>query len=326
MAQPDKPGLKPGTRIAYYHVVDCIGEGGFGSVWRVYSKDEGKFFALKLEPKAARSQALAFEARVLKAIQGSQRFPRFILEGEDDSNSGGHYLVEELLGPNLIMILTNLTGTLICPPYLPRLADEMLSCIQDFHRFGYIHRDIKPDNFVIRLNGEIPICLIDYGTAKLYQAQGNVITAREHTRAPGTPLYSSPNLARHMELSRKDDLISWIYTIVTISGNVLPWARLGNPDEIAKSKDQNSLMELCAVLSPSFQPIAEHITALEYASVPNYEMMHELLRRDMPSTGQPFEWMEIRVDGFGPEGRWDPTGFLMSISPFLQVKKGCLLL
>jgi hypothetical protein len=129
-----------------------------------------------------------------------------------------------------------------------------------------------------------------------------------------------------MELSRKDDLISWIYTLVTISGNVLPWSQLGNPDQIAKSKDQNSLMELCAVLPPAFQPIAEHITSLEYASVPNYEMMHELLRRDMPSTGQPFEWMEIQVDGFGPQGRWDPTGFLMSISPFLHVKKGCLLL
>jgi serine/threonine protein kinase len=324
VSAPEPEDIEPGHFIAFYQAVERIGQGGFGDVWKVYDNGSKKFFALKLEPVTTRSESLSFEITVLKSIQSSQRFPRHILDGV---HAGRKYLVEELLGPNLHMVVSQITGYLICSPYLPRLADEMLLCIRDFHNCGYVHRDIKPENFVVRLNGEVPICLVDFGNARQFQRGGQLIGARDRARAPGSPMYASPNLSRHIELSRRDDLISWIYSIVALSGNPLPWASCQSREEMTLLKERHTLVELCSPLPPCFTAIAEHITQLDFASAPNYDMMRALLARDMPSTGQPFEWMEIQTEGFDPGGNWDPTGFLVSISPFLQEKKdGCLLL
>jgi serine/threonine protein kinase len=299
------------------------GQGGFGEVWKVYESGAKKFYALKLEPATARNQSLHFEISVLKAIQGSQRFPRYVSDGVDE---GRRYVVEELLGPNLQMILANLTGRLVCTPYLARLADEMLSCIQDFHRFGFVHRDIKPENFVVRLDGDVPICLLDFGNARKFQNEGQIIGARDLARIPGSPVYASPNLGKNVELGRKDDLISWIYSIVALSGRTLPWNAQMRREEVTQLKDQHSLLSLCEGLPSCFQKNAEHVTQLEFASVPNYAAMHQWLAEWIPSTGRAFEWMEMEVEGVQPGGKWDPTGFLMSISPFLREEKECLLL
>jgi hypothetical protein len=65
-------------------------------------------------------------------------------------------MVEELLGPNITVPVEELPASTILPPYLPRLADEMLLAIQNFYRFEFIHRDIKPQKLVIRLTATLP--------------------------------------------------------------------------------------------------------------------------------------------------------------------------
>jgi len=117
--------------------MDQIGEGGCGDVWRVKSTEDDRCYAMKLELPTVHRQNLRFEASVLRKIQHSARFPRLIIDGTEGTQ---YFLVEELLGPNLSMLVEKLPSGAVLPPYLPRLADEMLSCIEDFHRSGYCGR------------------------------------------------------------------------------------------------------------------------------------------------------------------------------------------
>jgi serine/threonine protein kinase len=199
----------------------------------------------------------------------------------------------------------------------------MLLCIEDFHRFGFVHRDIKPQNFVVRLNGKMPLCLIDYGISRLYQTQaGQHIKGRGNVPAIGSPVYASINTHNRVELSRRDDLISWLYSVLAMSPFRLPWMgqRLSQ-DELGRMKQQFPLSVLCRRLSPGFQAIAEHIQNLEFADVPNYQFMHEKLKNDTPEIGVAFEWMEVEGTSAQLGGDWDPTGFVMGHSPWLQEGK-----
>jgi serine/threonine protein kinase len=239
-------------------------------------------------------------------------------------------MVEELLGPNLSALIEKLPASVVLPPYLPRLADEMSLCIEDFHRFGSIHRDIKPQNFVIRLSWEFPLCLIDYGIARQYQsATGQHIGAREVAGAVGSPVYASLSVHNGQDCSRRDGLISWLYSVLAISQHRLPWLGLDLPrEEVARQKTEWPLTRLARELSGGFQAVAAHIEGLGFADTPDYKMMHEQLRRDMPAVGVPFEWMDVDPEGGTPGGNCDPSGFLLKISPWLRPheKEKCLLL
>ena len=309
--------MKPGKEVSFFTVVEQIGGGGFGDVWKVLSSEDDKFYAMKLETPKAKRQSLRFEAAVLKKLQKSERFPKFLLDGNED---GCYFLVEEMLGPNLTMIHNKLPAQVILQPYIARLADEMLSCIEDFHSCGYIHRDIKPQNFVVRLDGDTPVCLIDYGISRLYKDnRGQHLDARENLAAIGSPHFASPSMHDRAELGRKDDLICWLYSVLALSQFGLPWLGETSPYEVGRLKHEHSLVSLCEPLGQGFVAVAEHIESLEYADAPDYQFMHEQLESEMAHTAVPFEWMELPPEKpVEPGGKWDPTGFLVAMSPFLQ--------
>ena len=319
--------MKPGKEVSFFRAVEQIGGGGFGDVWKVLSSEDDKFYAMKLETPGAKRQSLRFEASVLKKLQRSDRFPKFVIDGYDDDC---YFLVEEMLGPNLTMIHNKLPGRVILQPYIARLADEMLSCVEDFHNNGYVHRDIKPQNFVVRLDGETPICLIDYGISRIYRdRQGQHLDARDNMIVMGSRPFASPSVHNRMEVGRKDDLICWMYSVLALSQFSLPWINEPSVAEIGRLKNENSLTTLCEPLGAGFVAVAEHIESLEFADTPDYQFMHEQLAGEMAHTSVPFEWMALQPDSpTEPGGKWDPTGFLVAISPFLQTRSGnqCILI
>lgn len=316
--------MQKGDTISYFRLVEQIGEGGFGDVWKVISTEDDEAYAMKLEPTNSKRQTVQFEANILKRLQASDRFPKMLIEGTENDY---HYLVEELLGPNLSMIARGLPGHVFISPFLAKLADEMLYCIEDFHKMGFIHRDIKPQNFVVRLKGETPLCLIDYGISRRYldQTTGKHLDAREHTATMGSPIFASPNTHNREELSRRDDLYSLIYSVLILSQFSLPWVQESNPMEIGKMKQDNPISELCTPLGHGFVEVAEHIETLGFADTPDYESMHQSLSKQMATTSVPFEWMDIYPLKDGnkaqqtpdQDNNFDPSGFLMSLAPFL---------
>lgn len=325
--------LKPKMQLGYFELECRIGEGGFGDVWKVFSTEDNTPYAMKIEPTNSKRATLRFEATILKRVsQYSHRFPKFIFEGNED---GSYFLVEELLGPNLSTITSKLPGKIILLPYLARIADEMLECVEHFHKAGYIHRDIKPQNFVIRLNGDPAVCLIDYGISKLYKdSEGNHLDARGHATAAGSPVYASTNTHNREELSRRDDLISLAYSVMALSQFSLPWICLPNLIEIGKMKSQYTIASLLGQISPKFGQVGEHIDNLGFSDTPNYALMHQLLRSEIAQSSSPYEWFDCQPDEpLEPMEEPislsnDPTGFLYSLCPYFkgtdQNKKCCV--
>lgn len=311
--------MKKGDLVGFFKLVCKIGDGGFGGVWLAQSTEDDEFYAMKVEPTNSQRQTLRFEAQVLKKMKGTDVTPLFKIDGNDRDN---FYCVMELCGPNLSDIAQNLPEKKFSMQYIPRIAHAMFSLVEVLHNKGYIHRDIKPQNFVIRMKGNRPICLIDFGISRIYlDANGNHIDARHNAAAMGSMLYASANSMDRVDLSRRDDLISLIYSIMDLAGVEIPWRGKTSNPEVLSLKKSHTLASLVEPLGQGFVDIANHIQGLQYADAPNYESIRKTLESMFTETPKPYQWMEappIRDVIPNPEFNNDPTGFILSISPYIE--------
>lgn len=308
--------MERGTEIAYFKLIQPIGAGGFGSIWKVQSTEDDQFYAMKLEPITSKRKSLQFEASIMKKLN-TDCFPRYITEGTDKDHN---FLTMELLGPNLGRIAQELPEQHFGTEFIPRMFCEMLKILEHFHSAGYVHRDIKPENFVVRFDGKKPICLIDYGVSRLYRnPDGTHLEPRQRAATPGSQLYASINCHSMTELSRRDDLISLLYTIMVLAGIHLPWSGQNcAKTEVAELKRTHTATSLIAPLGEPFVGIARHIEGLEYVDTPNYKGMIQTIESSYPKTTVPFQWMNM-ASSFAPSpafGAFDPTGFLHQLAPY----------
>ncbi|OHT01187.1 CK1 family protein kinase [Tritrichomonas foetus] len=313
--------LNVGDEVSFYTLVHKIGGGGFGEIWKVKSSEDDRHYAMKLESSQASRHTLNFETSVLKKLQFCDKFPIFKMDGND---SGYYFLVMELCGPNLSTIAQRLPNGHFTRENMHLLFYEMLTILEQFHRTGYVHRDIKPQNFVTRFNGNSPIVLIDYGISKLYvNSQNQHIEARGHAAAIGSLLYSSPNTADHMELSRRDDLYSLVYSVLDIGGVPLPWRGAMDPSEAGELKKANPISKLMEPFGPGFVEVAKHIESLNYADAPNYPRMKEWAIHGANKSAV-FQWMTTPSNdpqflhlATSNHLNFDPTGILLELSPYM---------
>lgn len=315
--------MKKGDTVGFFKLHAPVGVGGFGSIWMVMSTEDDNYYAMKVEAQNAKRQTLNFEVNVLKKLQGNSKFPKFIFDGKDENN---FYLVMELLGPNLGTVASRMPGGYFAQSYIPKLTHELLTILEAFHARGYVHRDIKPQNFVTRLTGGSPIVLIDFGVSKMYRdANKKQLEQKNYGAAIGSPLYSSPNAHRHMDLSRRDDLYSLMYTILDLSGVKLPWKGAANPMDACQLKLDSSLAALLAQISPSFEAIGKHIEGLGFSDAPNYTFMKQQCLKDAEAeVCPPYQWMTLKPKEAKFEktarmaqNEFDPTGLLMELAPHL---------
>ena len=116
-----------------------------------------------------------------------------------------------------------------------------INIIKNVHNQGIIHRDIKPDNFLLRKNnsGVDEIILIDFGLSKYYLNKNIHMEERKDRKLIGTAKFASLNVHNGIEISRRDDIESLCYTFITLYGKQLPWTKI--IDQYDKNSD---LLEL----------------------------------------------------------------------------------
>jgi serine/threonine protein kinase len=289
---------------------------------------------MKLEPASAKRQTLRFEIGVLKRLQSNDKFPTFISDGQD---RGFVYCVMELCGPSLDTILRSFPSQRFSLEYIPTLTVELLGIIEQFHSRGYVHRDIKPGNFVTRITGTAPLALLDFGVSKVFMDfhTGALLEQKDYGAAVGSQLYSSPNTHRHLDLGRRDDLYSLMYSILDMAGFRLPWKGQTHEMDVIRAKTESSLGTLLGQISPAFAEMGGYIESLEFASAPNYAMLKALAIRDAQPPPIMFQWMQTKprnakfaAIAARMKPVFDPTGSLMELCPWpLAEQKGdCLLL
>ena len=158
--------------------------------------------------------------------------------------------------------------------------------IEYIHSKGYLHGDIKPENFVIGINDQRIIYIIDFGLSKKYRSDrtGNHIQFCITKKMNGTARYASTNSLRGVEISRRDDLESLAYMILYFLMKKLPWQGIrantlqNRYKKIYYMKKKLINDETFLSLPKEIQEFYKDIKKLKFEEKPNYNKLKEYFR------------------------------------------------
>lgn len=290
--------MEEGTVVDNYVIIKHIGRGGYGDIYSVGQSQDGTRFAMKVEYLDAAKQGIDDEIKILKHLQGSIMFPKLFASGETNLFK---YYVMELFGPSISATRRILHDHKYLTYSAIRLSLEMIRCIEQFHGMGFIHRDIKPANFLIRSNRKHPLCLIDFGLAKRFinQKTGHHHKFKNGVGFTGTCRYASIHAHDEIELSRRDDLVSWFYSTIELAEGKVPWPGSKDRELTERMKRKMHAKALCKALPPQFIEIYSYISKLKYEEEPNYERIKELIKEAI-NEGEyepyKFDWQYLQND------------------------------
>ena len=187
-------------------------------------------------------------------------------------------MVMDLLGPSLEDLLQTCKRNLDLKTVL-MIAIQMIKRIEKVHEERIIHRDIKPDNFLIGGSDTTKdnVYIIDFGLAKCYKnSEGEHIPYKDGKNLTGTARYASIATHKGIEQSRRDDLETIGHVILYLLKGQLPWQGLPGRSKnekyaaIKKKKIETSLEELCRGQPNEFQQFMEYCRQLNFEQEPNY--------------------------------------------------------
>lgn len=289
--------LETGSIFLDYILGPCIGQGAFGELYAAIEQSTGILWAIKAESQDQPKKTLAFEFQILAQIQSSPHFPRL---GKFGRSSTFQFYTMELLGPSISSVLRHLPGQIFTISTAIRCSFHILKCIEAFHTFGFVHRDIKPGNILTREGCEHPLCLIDYGLSRVYvnSQTGKHIPQRFRVGFRGTKAYASVNAHMYNDLSRRDDLFSWFYLTLELLFGKLPWKGIPDKSDIFRLKIQFDCQKYVGKDFQELVDIYTYINTLGFEDLPKYSSIYSLLNRlaesksvDLNEEG--FDWSHI---------------------------------
>ncbi|KAG5419862.1 hhp1 [Candida metapsilosis] len=266
-----------------YRIGRKIGSGSFGDIYLGTNIISGEEVAIKLENTKAKHPQLEYEAKVYKALSGGVGIPFVRWYGtECDYNA----MVIDLLGPSL-EDLFNYCNRKFTYKTVLLLADQLICRIEYIHARCFIHRDIKPDNFLMGIGRRgSQVNVIDFGLAKKYRDPRTHlhIPYRENKNLTGTARYASVNTHLGIEQSRRDDLESLGYVLIYFCRGSLPWQGLKAAtkrqkyDRIMEKKMTTPNNILCKGLPSEFLDYMNYIKTLRFDDKPDYAYLRKLFR------------------------------------------------
>ncbi|KAH0786252.1 CK1 family protein kinase [Histomonas meleagridis] len=299
MTKKDRKTFKPGRIIQGFEIIELVGQGGFGDIYYVEKIDEqGSKYAMKVEYKGSKKQALERENEFFQNLNNLPYFPKYIKYQETKRL---RFLVMELLGPSITDVRKVLIGERYSISSTLRLGIEMLRAIRGFHSLGFLHRDFKPSQVLIRASRAYPIALIDFGLSRRYLDQNtqNYIEPRVQPGFVGTGKYASLNAHKGKELGRRDDLFCWFYSLVEIGCGKLPWPSVRNKTQIYEIKKDVDIVKYCNdnQLPPQFGTIYNIIQSYKLRDEPDYDLIISYLVDAMKKTNSKwtdkYEWENL---------------------------------
>jgi serine/threonine-protein kinase len=217
--------LSPGEMLSHYRLVEKIGKGGMGVVWKADDTVLGRQVAIKVLPDdfahdAERLARFRQEARLLASLN----HPNIAAIHGLEESSGVRFLVLELV-PGLTLAERLGRGPLPVDEALT-VCRQIAEALEAAHEKGIIHRDLKPGNVVVTPEGMVKV--LDFGLAKAFEAdaaRGDLTHSPTLTSPPtkagillGTASYMSPEQARGKPLDKRTDIWSFgcvMYELLT---------------------------------------------------------------------------------------------------------------
>uniref|UniRef100_A0A803NZ61 non-specific serine/threonine protein kinase n=1 Tax=Cannabis sativa TaxID=3483 RepID=A0A803NZ61_CANSA len=271
-----------------YKVERKLGKGGFGQVYvgrrlsPVIGSDKNTGpgaveVALKFEHRTSKgcNYGPPYEWQVYNTLGGSHGVPRVHYKGRH----GDYYImVMDILGPSLWDVWNNNSHTMSIE-MVACIAIEAISILEKMHSRGYVHGDVKPENFLLGPPGtpdEKKLFLVDLGLATRWR---DSTTGRhvDYDQRPdifrGTVRYASVHAHLGRTCSRRDDLESLAYTLVFLIRGRLPWQGYQGDNKgflVCKKKMATSPENLCCFCPQPFRQFVEYVVNLKFDEEPNY--------------------------------------------------------
>ena len=266
-----------------YELLEKIGEGTFGKIFRGKNKITEEFVAIKIEKdKNKGSILLKNEARIYQSVLGIFGVPSMRSYGMEGKYS---YLVMDLLGQTLEDIKVKQGGRLPLRMTI-LLGLQMLKRVEDLHKKHIVHRDIKPANFVFGIDNKKSILhMVDFGLGRYYKDTDDVHTVLETGRKlTGTARFVSLNVHDGLTPSRRDDIESIGYILMYLLNGYLPWQDVTGVDKkdqdrnIGENKRKTCFWTVYQNIPGEFVTFILYCRKLSYDAEPNYEYLSCLLK------------------------------------------------
>ena len=277
-----------------YQCIKKLGEGSFGRIYEaVYNSEH---FALKFEDINSNSNLLENEASIMNYLKG----PNIPFVRSYGTSGNYNILIMQLMGKSLEDLI-NLKKTFpiktVC-----LIGYQMINVLEYIHNKHFVHRDLKPDNFVMGLNDLSKyLYLLDFGLAKKYRSS---VTLKQYPlinkkKLTGTARYASINALRGFEQSRRDDLESAGYVLMYFLRGSLPWQGIPGKtkDErykkILQKKNDTSAQELCEGFPDEFEKYIEYTRNMEYEEEPDYDKLRDYFIEVLEKQNDVFDYIYV---------------------------------
>ncbi|ONH99102.1 hypothetical protein PRUPE_6G011900 [Prunus persica] len=274
-----------------YKVERKLGKGGFGQVFvgrRVTggvdrTSGPGAIeVALKFEHRNSKGCTYGppYEWQVYNTLGGSHGVPKVHYKGKQ----GDYYvMVMDMLGPSLWDVW-NTSGQAMSAEMVACIAVESLSILEKMHSRGYVHGDVKPENFLLGQPStaqEKKLFLVDLGLATKWKDTngGHVDYDQRPDMFRGTVRYASVHAHLGRTASRRDDLESLAYTLIFLHRGRLPWQGYQGDNKsflVCKKKMATSPEMLCCFCPPPLRQFLEVVVNMKFDEEPNYSKLISL--------------------------------------------------
>ena len=270
-----------------YKILEKIGNGKFGIVYKGINQKTNEKIAIKTENQNSSIKLLKNETAILKYLydHGSRSTPIIYWYGVDNLLT---FLVMSYYD---ISLYDYCIGNELSSAKIDKIMCVCIDILETIHKQYVIHRDIKPQNFMI-MNEEI--FLIDFGFATFYvDDKGEHLPYLGSQNIIGTPKYISYNIHDGASPSRRDDLISLGYLYIYLYCRELPWdtLKIGTNNEYNEihilhfknqqrknMKEWENLEKICMNINQKIYDFLNYCYKLNYDNTPNYNALKDLFQ------------------------------------------------